>query len=1062
MRNLREFTRCSLLAGAAIGVFGSTALGQTAAPAVKEAEAESDTIIVTGTRIKRAGYDTLEPATVVSAAYLEARGITNVADALNEIPGFGIGVTPEGGQSSFGVGQNFVNRFGLGTARTLTLVNGRRYVSSNAPTIFGPAAPGSQVDLNVIPSIMVERTENISIGGAPTYGSDAIAGTVNVILKKNFDGIEVRGLTGITSRGDGFRYNLSGLVGRNFMEGKGNITVALSYDAVDGVLQSASERFRQAYRFDPNPLASAIATSQPTRTPLNDGRVNTSIPFNTSSTDGIPNAVLSRNGRFQTFTAGGLLFPSTGGFNLADGRIRGFGTAQTNYLQFAPDGSIIPFNPGTNFGNNNASGGDGFDLVQTAPLTADLKRFTANMSARYELFEGVTAFFEGTYYKAKALELIDQSIYNANLFGGLSAPITVQAAYPLLSASARTTLTANSITAFRVSRASRDLVNNNARAENTIWRGVGGLEGDLNLFGKQWNWEASANFGSSKGFFEQTVLNQQRFVNAVNVTTNAQNQIVCAGANVPTITVPTAIDPDTLPAARRADKVNGPRFNAAFPTGQNYAAQPDPACVPLSIFGEGAPSQAARDYVTGNVFTESVLKQRVFNFNFGGDLFSVFADPIAINVGYEHRAEEGGFTPNEFQQIGRGRAVAILPNNGKYNTDEVFGEAIVPILNDENGIPFVHVLEAVGKIRYVDNTVNGGFTSYTYGGRFQPIPDIEIRGNFTRSFRAPAITELFTTVSDIFSTVPDPCDSRNVNGGTKPAIRAANCAAFYSAFGIANPASFQSNAVGATVRGTTSGDASLKNEQADAWTIGAVLRPRFVPGLRVAVDYYSVRIDGVIANLNATALSTGCFDNINFNTSDVQNANQFCSRLRRLPNGQIDPDGGVRTGFVNGDYLAFKGWSAEANYKVDLDDVGLTNAGALDLQGSIFWTKRLDTSTNGVAVDFIDQEIGTPEWAGQFNIGYTKSNFGFDFQGNFQSSVLFDRDFTVESRDILVLDRYWSFNSSVSYKFKENSLVRFSVTNLFDVDPPFPLAGAALGVYDTLGRRYSVSMQLRF
>jgi outer membrane receptor for ferrienterochelin and colicin len=169
----------------------------------KDEEAkELDAITVTGSRIRRAGFDTLEPAIVVSEEYLKDRGLTNVADALNEIPGFGVGVTPEGGQSGFGVAVNFVNRFGLGSNRTLTLVNGRRYVSSNSPTIFGPAGPGQQVDLNVVPSLLVDRIENVAIGGAPTYGSDAIAGVVNVILKKDFEGLETTATYGITDRGD--------------------------------------------------------------------------------------------------------------------------------------------------------------------------------------------------------------------------------------------------------------------------------------------------------------------------------------------------------------------------------------------------------------------------------------------------------------------------------------------------------------------------------------------------------------------------------------------------------------------------------------------------------------------------------------------------------------------------------------------------------------------------------------------------------------------------------------------------------------------------------------------
>jgi outer membrane receptor for ferrienterochelin and colicin len=165
-----------------------------------QTEEGDGTIVITGSRIRRAGFDTLEPAVVVSDEYLETRGLTNVADALNEIPSFGVGVTPEGGQPAFSVGQNFVSRFGLGSARTLTLLNGRRFVSTNVPSIFGSGAPGLQVDLNIFPSELVDRIENIAIGGAPTYGSDAIAGTVNVIFKTDFEGLHASVTSGIVPR----------------------------------------------------------------------------------------------------------------------------------------------------------------------------------------------------------------------------------------------------------------------------------------------------------------------------------------------------------------------------------------------------------------------------------------------------------------------------------------------------------------------------------------------------------------------------------------------------------------------------------------------------------------------------------------------------------------------------------------------------------------------------------------------------------------------------------------------------------------------------------------------
>jgi outer membrane receptor protein involved in Fe transport len=390
-------------------------------------EKTMDQVVVTGSRIRRAGFDTLEPAITVSQEYIGKRGITNVADALNELPGFGVGVTPEGGQSSFGVSQNFVNRFGLGTQRTLTLINGRRVVSSNAPSIFGPANAGLQVDLNIIPTQMVDRVENLAIGGAPTYGSDAIAGVVNVITKTDYEGLNVGATYGITERGDGQRYNGNALYGMNFADGRGNFTVSGSFDTVDGVVSTERERFANGFSFQPNPLASDIAANQAGRLPGSDGRVNPNIPFNTGNTDGIPNAVLIRNNRFFTFTAGGLLLQPTGAVNLASGLLRGFGANNRTYLQFDSSGNIVPFNPGVNFGNNNASGGDGFNLATTAPLTNDLDRATFNTNAHFDLTDNIRVYAEGTYYKAKAQEIVDQSIYNVNLFGGLSAPITIAA-----------------------------------------------------------------------------------------------------------------------------------------------------------------------------------------------------------------------------------------------------------------------------------------------------------------------------------------------------------------------------------------------------------------------------------------------------------------------------------------------------------------------------------------------------------------------------------------------------------------------------------------------------------
>ncbi|QHL90304.1 TonB-dependent receptor [Sphingomonas changnyeongensis] len=984
-------------------------------------------ITVTGSRIRRStAFDTLEPALVISAEYLDSRALTNVADALNELPGFGVGVTPEGGQSGFGVGQNFVNRFGLGSARTLTVVNGRRFVSSNAPTIFGPAAAGLQVDLNVIPSIMVDRIDNLSIGGAPTYGSDAIAGTVNIILREKFQGFEVRALGGITQRGDAERYSFQALAGFNFgADDRGNFMISGSYDKANGLISTERRRFAQGLTARPNPLASSVAAG---RTPGNDGRLfNT--PFNTGNNDNIPNSVYIRDDRFSVFTGGGLLFPATGAFNLATGAPRGFGAAGTTNLAFNSQGRLFDFNPGTPFGNNNASGGDGFNLNETLPLLSPLERYTATAQLHYEVADNIRFFSEGTFYRADSLELVDQPIYQSNLFGGLSGPLTFSANDPRLHPDDRARLAALGVTDFRLTRASRDIVENNARGRNQLYRIVGGFDGSFEIGGRKFYWEASANYGRSTGTYTQTVLDQQRFSNAINVTTNAQGQIVCN---------PT------------------PTRNVA-PGG--VAPIADAACVPLNVFGEGIPSQAALDYVTTRTRTRAVLEQQVYNINVSGSPFSLWAGDVSVVAGFEHRVESGAFRPDAFQIAGRGRAVAILGNQGSFSTREVFGEVLVPLISPQNDIKFFHRLEFEGKIRYVDNTVNGGFTAYTLGGRWEPVRDMQIRGNFTRSLRAPAITELFTPISNIFTAVPDPCDSRNVNGGARPDVRRANCAAFYRQFNL-NPASFQSSANDATIPGISGGDPNLDNERSNSWTVGVVLQPRGVPGLRLAADWQQITIRGPIANLTAAQIASGCFDNTNFDTTDVTRANSFCERITRLPNGQIvsDPQTpGIRTGFVNGERIDFRGATAEIGYNFSIDKVG-----QFDINATLFHLDRLDFNINGIVPDPSVAELGNSRWQGQLNLGYTRGRFGWDIQANFVSAAAINILDVFETRDRIRFDEQILWNTTLSYKLRENSVIRLTVTNLFDIDPPYPLAGAAIGAYDTLGRRAALQLIHKF
>lgn len=941
-----------------------------------------------------------------------------------------MGVTPEAGQASFGTGVNFVSRFGLGSNRTLTLVNGRRVVTSNPLTIFGGAAPGNQVDLNGIPTQLIDRVENLAVGGAPTYGSDAIAGVVNVILKDDYDGAEVNFTYGLTDRGDNDRVNANGIWGSQLSDGRGNLTLSASIDTNDGVLQTERELFRRALLFGTNPLVSAL-TGQPNRTPLNDGRVY-GTPFNTSTTDGIPNAVLIQNRRLSQLTGGGLLFPATGATNLTGGTLRGFGANQTTYLQFDPAGNLVSYDPGIPFGNTDASGGDGFYLVESGQITSDLQRGNINVFGHFDLTDSVRAFWEGSLFQSEALEIIDQPIFNATQFGGNSAALTFSATDPRLTAQAAAALAANGITSFRLSRASRDLVTNNAKAESRTGRLVAGLEGDFDAMDRAFNWEASLNYGRNSSKYTQNVLNQQNFINAINVTRNAAGQIVCNTAG--TIGVITG---GVRPIA-------------------------DPNCQPLDIFGEGRASAAARQYVTGRTLTDGLLEQTVFNANIGTDLFSTWAGPVASNIGIEYRKEEGSFTPNDFQMQGLGRSVSILGLKGDYNTKEIFGEFILPLVSDANNIWGVHKFDLTAKGRRVNNSVNGNFNAWTLGGQYQPIEGFEIRANKTRSFRAPGLVELYSPTSSAFFSVNDPCDPRFVTGGTRPAVRRANCARFYSEFNL-NPATFQSNAVSATVQGSSSGDAGLQNELADSKTIGFVWQPEFIKNFRMSMDYYEINVRNAIAFLGANDLATGCFDNTNFAAGSVRNANSFCARINRDANGQIVPtvnaDGtttpAVRTGYVNGAFLNYQGISLEANYSIEL-----TEQDSLQFSMNSSNIDKLENSNNAIVTDQQDNEIGNSTLQHSFGVDYVHGPFGVNLKANFIGAAAFDVTFTSENRDQLTVDHYTLYNLGLYYQVNDNFALRGSVTNLTDKEPPFGTTG--IGTYDILGRRAAISGEYRF
>ena len=262
---------------------------------------------------------------MTEAEELERRAYTNVGQALEATPGFMESdssplSTVQGTQT---VGQTFVNFFGLGSQRTLTLVNGRRFVSSNSASSRG-GIPGSQVDLNVIPAGLVERIETVAIGGAPVYGSDAIAGTVNVILRDDFEGIQGSAVYGVTEEEDGETESYRLLMGGNFAEDRGNAVLSVEYNEQQGLMMRDRTDFADFW----------------------ENRVDT------GPNDGLPAEIAVRNWRYGILTDGGL--PMNPAVPLA-GFVHPALFPNGNYvfdssgtpLQFGANGDLVPFGRGT-------------------------------------------------------------------------------------------------------------------------------------------------------------------------------------------------------------------------------------------------------------------------------------------------------------------------------------------------------------------------------------------------------------------------------------------------------------------------------------------------------------------------------------------------------------------------------------------------------------------------------------------------------------------------------------------------------------------------------------------
>lgn len=440
----------ALLAGSLIPA------GQAAAQDAEDAEQAE--ITVTATRVKT-GFEAPTPVTAIGLEDLQARGTVNVADFLNEIPSFTPTTTPATTSlSSRENGNNTLDLRGIGANRTLVLVNGRRHV---------PTASDGTVNLNVVPSIAFGRVEVVTGGASASWGSDAVAGVVNLITDRKLDGARLEVQQGISQRGDAQNLRVGGVIGSQLANGRGYLMLAAEYQRDKGIgAQSDRSWGRKRWGLIGNPK-------------------------DTGPADGIPAQLIAQDVN--------LFFANEGGLVLG-------GHPAIHGIRFGPGGTLATNNFGSFNDGNSQIGGDGANMGQYADISVPYSRTNVFAEGNYEVTDDISLFFEAGWGRTRSVAETVQSF---------AFPARISADNPFIPAAFRTLLTANGITGFNLFRLNTDLGFVTADTTTDTFRGIFGARGDL---GAKWSWEAYYEYGQSK--FDSRQLNNlitANFANAVDV-----------------------------------------------------------------------------------------------------------------------------------------------------------------------------------------------------------------------------------------------------------------------------------------------------------------------------------------------------------------------------------------------------------------------------------------------------------------------------------------------------------------------------------------------------------------
>ncbi len=1033
-RRLRAIAACATVLFAA----GPAANAQTAAATTPSNE-QLEEVVVTGSRIVLPNMGSTSPIQVVTARDIQVSGKVDASDVILQLPqNFNNSFADFNGRTSAlttAGGIATADLRGLGPQRTLVLINGRRLGAADANT----ANPNPAPDLDQVPTALIERIDVVTGGASAAYGSDAIAGVINFVMKRNFEGVQVDGqigenwheqhnkvaqgfntapgyspLTGSIHDGRNTQFNIT--MGANIAGGKGNVTGYFGYLQADPV-PSGNRDFGACQ--------------------LNAG---------TDSTGKYDTAFCSGSGNSNFFQ------------RVGDPNIY---SVQGN--QFVPRGADTT--PPAVFNSQRYIYNGRDDL-----------RYTAGFMAHLDINEHARPYAEFGYTNDRT----DQKIAPTALFRGAN-PIdpagtgnySVNCDNPFLSAQQATILCTPSQLAYvaanpglpcmyptgapspncadvNIGRRNVEGGGRESYYEHTNYRAVIGSKGNL---GQAWNYDAYGQYYYTSFFnVNKQYMNFIAINNALQVTKDAAGNPVCISGS---------------------------------------------SCVPYDIFKDGGVTADQLQYLYLNGSAYGTNSQRIVHADVTGDLGKygikspLATDGMSVNLGYEHRSEKLGFDPDsgEISGLLSGFGGAASPIHRGLSLDEEFIELGGALVQDRPGIK--NLIIDTG-FRASDYSTSGRVSTGKFEITYEPIEDLRLRGSIQKAIRAPNLIELFNPQAiGLAASGQDPCAPDETTH--QPTASLQDClktvpadTASQAAFTAAYNAGTIPQGTGSQLTSEVGGNPNLKAEKADSFSLGVTFAPHALPRFSGSVDYFQIKLKDQIGGIPPGILLNGC----------LQSGNPtFCGGIVRnhrdwgLTGATLAGGGYIIQTVLNSGGTKLSGVDLQGVYRMDLNS-GWGSV-ALALNGALL-LKNISQSYPGSGTYDCAGLFGNlcqtvnPRWRHTLRSTWVAPHGvevaatwrfigGVSLDNNDANPLLFGHTFQdgtgAPTYDYFSahIGAYSYLDLSASWAVHKGIELRAGINNILDKDPPLVTseitssgANNTFETYDTLGRQLFAAFTAKF